>query len=191
MMGSTTTATIPQGRKRRRRQLGLAVAEGTPGTFPRVATAPANFAPSSTSIAAAGTVRAGIPGKNQRSSPVAFGDTSELDAQIATLSLIRAYGYGSVPGTPVLRGRTSSPGVGRRGRSALHRERNRDGVKSSLVKGSCITDSAAPAAVGKLGRTEQQVNSDLSGLTRANRAPWIGPLDFGVGPTHQPNLFHN
>jgi len=190
MMTSATAATITQGRKRRRRQLGLAAADGvlspTPGTFPRVATAPANFAASSTSTTTAGTVKAGTPAKTRRSSPVAFGDTSELESQIATLALIRAYGYGTVPGTPLRRGSTSSPGAGRRARTTLHGERNRGFVKSSEVKGGCIPDCGAPTTVGKIDRTEHQASArSRRGATRANREPWIGPLDVGVGPTHQ------
>lgn len=186
MMTSAATASIPQGRKRRRRQLGLAAADGarspTPGTLPRVATAPANFAASSTSDVTAGTVKEGKPTKTRRP----FEDNSELESQIATLALIRAYGYGTVPGTPLRRGTTSSPGAGRRPRTTLHGERDFGSIKSSGVEGSCITDCGAPAAVGKVGRVEHQANArGRSGATRANREPWIGPLDVGVGPTHQ------
>lgn len=184
-MTSAATATIPQGRKRRRRQLGLAAADGarspTPGTLPRVTTAPASFAASSTSDVTSRTVKAGTPAKTRRP----FEDTSELESQIATLSLIRAYGYGTVPGTPLRRGSTSSPSAGRRPRTTLHGERDCGLAKSSGLEGTCISDCGAPAAVGKVGRTEHKANArGRSGASRANREPWIGPLDIGVGPAH-------
>lgn len=182
VMISTTPTAAPQSRKQRRRQLSLAAADGTrsptPGTFPRVATAPANLAPSSTTAA---TTKAGVSTKTRRPSSPAFGDTSELDAQISTLTLIRAYGYGAVPGTPLRLGNKAS-GSRRRTSTAVHGAR--DLLKSSGTDGSSMTGYNSPAAAGKVGGGEQQAKTrGKAGPTKPHREPWMGPLDSGVSRT--------
>lgn len=184
-MISTTPAAVPQGRKRRRRQLSLAGADGTrsptPGTFPRVATAPAIFAPSST---AAATTGAGVSAKTRRPSSPAFGGTPELDAQISTLALIRAYGYGAVPGTPLRRGHKASASAGGpRCRTAVHGARAL--LKSSGTEGSG-TGYDSQAAAGKVVRGEQQAKTlGKTVSTKPNREAWMGPLDSRVRLTDQ------
>lgn len=183
-MVAATPAAVSRGRKRSRRQLSLAGADGTrsptAGTFPRVATAPASLAPSST---AAATTRVGVSAKTRRPSSPAFGDTSELDAQISTLALIRAHGYGVVPGTPLLRdNKVSASAEGPRCRMAVHGAR--DLLKSSGTEGSSMTGCDAPAAIGKVvGGGKQAITRRKPGSTKPNRAPWMGPLDSRVSLT--------
>lgn len=184
-MTSATTAVMSQGRKRRRnRQCSLAVADGnrsppTPATFPRVATAPANLGLSPKSNVAATTTRAGSRAKTRRPSCRALIDTSEVDAQISTLSLIRAYGYGAVPGTPLQRGNTTSS-VGRpKCRTAGHGAR--DLATASRKEKRSVTCGGTTLAPGKADREEQQSKTrGRSGSSRNNREPWTGPLDIGV-----------
>lgn len=185
VMTSTTLAAVPQGRKRRCRQVSHARADATrssTGTFPRVATAPANLASSST---AAATTRAGVSAKARRPSSPAFGDTSVLDAQISTLALIRAYGYGVVPGTPLRRdNKASASAGGSRCRTAMHGAR--DLRKSSGTEGSSPTGYDSSTSVGKAGEGEQQAKKRVKpGSTKPNREPWVAPLDSRVGQTQQ------
>lgn len=181
VMISAMPAAVSRGRKRRRRQRSLAGADATrppsTRTFPRVATAPANLAPSST---AAATTRAGMSAKTRPPPSPAFGDTSELDAQISTLAFIRAYGYGPVPGTPLRRGnRASASAGGSRCRTAMHGAR--DLLQSSGTEGSSTSGYDAPAAVRKVIRGEKQAKMrGKSGSPKSNRDPWMGPLDSRV-----------
>lgn len=180
-MISATPAAVSRGRKRRRRQRSLAGADATCSpatrTFPRVATAPANLAPSST---AAATTRAGVSANVRRPSSPAFGDTSELDAQISTLALIRAYGYGPVPGTPLRRAtKVSGSARGPRCRTAMHGAR--DLLKSSGTEGSRMIGSEAPVVVRNVARGEKQAKTrGKPGAIKSNREPWMGPLDSRV-----------
>lgn len=186
VMISTTPAAVSQDQKRRRRRQSLAGADGTrsptPGTFPRVATAPANLA--SSSIATEAT-KAGVSAKVRRPPSPAFGDTSELDAQISTLALIRAYGYGTVPGTPLRRRHKASASPGSpRFRAAVHGAR--DLLKSSGTEGSSISGFHSAVAAGKVGRREQQAKTRGNpGSTKPYREPWMGALDSRVGLTQQ------
>lgn len=93
--------------------------------------------------------------------PQPFADNSDLDVQISALNLIRRYGYGSVPGTPLL---PKTASVGRRTRAV------RDFATSSRAAGSSIT----PA--GK--RANASAGNRIKG---APRDPWMGPLSSGAG----------
>eukprot|EP00752_Nemacystus_decipiens_P006903 g6198.t4 len=188
MMAATPSA-VSRGRKRRRRQRSLAGADGTrsptTSTFPRVATAPANLAPSSTAAAAA---RAGVSVKTRRPPSPAFGDTSELDAQISTLTLIRAYGYGAVAGTPLRRrSKAASASGGPRCRTAMHGAR--DLLNSNGTVGSSITGYDAPETAGKVVRGESHAKTrGKLGSTKPSREPWMGPLDSRGRVLHRRDL---
>lgn len=178
-------ATVSQGRKRRRRQLivaggGDGTSSPSPERFPRVATAPANLAPSSTP---ASTKRTATPATTVRPSSPSFGDTSELDAQISTLALIRAYGYGAVPGTPLRRRNEAPASAGeQRCHTAVHGARNL--LKWSGTEGSSITGNDTPAVVEKVRRGEQSAKTRGKPCsTKPNRQPWMGPLDSRVSLT--------
>lgn len=184
-MSSTTTGAVPQGRKRRRhRQLSPAMAHGNrspnPETFPRVATAPAKLGLSPKSNVAVTTTRAGSRAKTHRPPSPAFTDTSEVDAQISELALVRAYGYGPVPGTPLQRGNTPSSAGRPKCRTAVHGAR--DLVITSQKGKSIITRSGTTPVAGKVTRRGQPSKTrGRSNSSRKNREPWMGPLDIGVG----------
>lgn len=147
-----------KSRKRRRNHQRTStgtISSGTPTTLPRVTTAPANLgrAPPKTAspgapwIASSGrgaAAAAGAAGATARS-PVSppFASTADLDAQISTLDLINTYGYGPVPGTPLLRAQKTPPAPGR------PRCRTRDAPKN--VAAAAVADGTAAGSGSAFG----------------------------------------
>lgn len=177
-MVPAASAAIPRGRKRQRRQPTPASADrahsaALSAVLPRVGTAPASLGATPASDAAATRTRAEARAKNRRPRSSEVVDSSELDAQISTLALIRANGYGSVPGTPLLRrGVTAgSPASAGRpsGRAATHGKR------------FVATADGIAAAVHACKGQRQSRSRGRSGSARTKRDPWMGPLDAWVG----------
>lgn len=134
------------GRKRLRCQ---ASPQGNPSTsLPRVKTAPANL-PS----------QQGTPNAISKTVAQPLTDDSELRAQISTLSLIKAHGYGPNPGTPLRGG----------GRTVAL------GAKRALR--ACAT---AEGTGGRRGGRKRGIPRPQASTRKAIRKPWMGPMDSVV-----------
>lgn len=152
------TTTVQRSRKRPRRQ-------GAPaGSLPtaRMSLPQVNNAASAT-LARSQSATANTA--TRPSSPQPFIDNLDLDAQISTLSLINTYGYGPVPGTPLVRGKTASSS-GTTGRS-----------------GTPVSRDFAAAGDATRGATSarKRANMRVRGPSQSIRKPWVGPIDSGTG----------
>lgn len=171
-------AAVSKSRKRRRNYQRTSTRTISSGTLPRVTTAPANLGraqpkptPAGSRIAssdrgAAATAAAAV--RPPVSPP--FASSADLDAQISTLDLINTYGYGPVPGTPLLRAKTP-PAPGR------PRPRTRDALKSaatvvdgtsgsSVVGGGAVTDRNPPR--------NNTADTRMERPSRLARGAWMG-----------------
>lgn len=145
--------------KRHRRRAGSLA--GT--TLPRLSTpAPSPSPPQHAE--SANTTPNGDSKARPKTAPQPFTDDSELRAQISTLSLIKMYGYGPIPGTPLLRSSNSASSIFVRGGVSRKRLRN-DGMNAP--------DGAMRATSGSGGR-------DGRGFVRPQE-PWMGPMESNVG----------
>lgn len=169
------TTAVPTSRKRRRRQ-GTAAATASPSTttteLPRVTTAPASLP----THKGGATLSRRVP----PSTPKPFTDSSDLEAQISTLSLIQTHGYGPVPGTPKLRGKASN------GSPSAERFRIMSGARDGATINGAVGQGSATGGRGIArgrslgGKRPNNVRSHAS--SRASiREPWLGPMDSGAG----------
>lgn len=158
------------GRKRRRRQEGSADGGKLKPSLPTeslphvVITAPTPC-PSKSHRHTSTSER---PNTTTTQAPQPLTDDSELQAQIWTLSLIKTYGYGPIPGTPCLPGSK---------------------LASSLAGGrlprNSRTADGAPASDGDRRRGRRGMFRHQSASLRPNTEPWIGAMDSGVGVPHE------
>lgn len=186
-----------KSRKRRRnhqRTSSGTISSGTPTTLPRVTTAPANLgraqpktaSPGAPCIVSSGRGAAAAAAGAARAaarSPVSppFASTADLDAQISTLDLINAYGYGPVPGTPLLRAQKTPPAPGR------PRCRTRDAPKNvaaAAVADGTTAGSGSAFGCGTVSITDRNPTTARNSITadarggerpsRLARGPWMG-----------------
>lgn len=177
---AAAAATASKSRKRRRnhqRTSTRTISSGTSTTLPRVTTAPANLGraqpkptPPGSRIASsdrgAGATAASV--RPPVSPP--FASSADLDAQISTLDLINKYGYGPVPGTPLLRAKTP-PAPGR------PRSRTRDALKSAATVVDVTSGSSAVGSGSVTDRNPARNNTADTRMERPSRlarGPWMG-----------------
>lgn len=159
------TAAVPRSRKRRRRQGTLADCSPSspcPTTLPLVA-AVANIGPSQSAISTKAT--------QLRLLQSSTGDL-DLDAQIAMLSLVQANGYGPIPGTPLIRSKTSR---------FVERCRTRD-LRDSPTSSNLTQSSTVGGSIMRCNTTGGIRSKKYPrGNSSPAREPWMGPMDSGVG----------
>lgn len=188
---STAAVVVSKSRKRRRNHQRTSTGTisaggtGTPTTtLPRVTTAPANLGRAQPKRPTSGTR---IASSDRGAAPAAaakppvsppFASSADLDAQISTLNLINTYGYGPVPGTPLLRAKTppATPGPGR------PRCRTRDAPNNNAAATAVVDGMAGSSAVGRGTGTDRNyparnirtADTRAERASRAERGPWMG-----------------
>ena len=181
-MDQTTSAAaaVSKSRKRRRNHQRTStgtINSGTPTTLPRVTTAPANLGRAQSKTVSPGpriassnrgTARAAAAAARPPVSPP-FASSADLDAQISTLNLINMYGYGPVPGTPLLRAKTP-PALGR----PRCRTRDAPNVTTAVADGTTGEGAVGCGTVTDRNPARNTADKRVERPSRHARGPWMG-----------------